>query len=510
MPSTDALNGLIPNSPLPDNRDEDNLIDLYDPNPNDDWSEATQELIDVLPQVWTRGFLYFLMMFVGISLPWAMLSKIDETGTARGRLEPKDKTIELDAPVVEEVAEINVKEGDQVKVGQTLVELKSDLVISELQQQQSLLEGQKNRLSQLELLYNQLTIALNTQQQQNQAQKLEKQAQIEQARQNLQYLVTVYELHKQEGEAKVEQANQGIKSSKVAHKIAKINLITAREKLLRYQKAYQEGAIAEERYLEVEKIVQENQENLNQASLDIDNAHSQLKEAQGNYKKILQQSYSEIKQADLRYQEQERSYESLFHSGELAILKSKEQLNSWSRQITTLKTKIAQTNSKIESLRLQLMQRTIKAPIDGVVYELPVKNEGTVVQPGEAIAEIAPKGSPLVIRAQIATSESGSLEKGKRVKIKFDAYPFQDYGVKSGKLVDISPTSKVTKSEQGNMATYELEIELDQDCIPNQSECIPLRPGDTVTAEVIVRQRQVIDLLIDPFKDLEQDGFELL
>ncbi len=505
-----AQHGLIPKSTLPDNGDEDTLIDLHVPNPQDDWSEAKQELLDAVPQVWTRGFLYFLMMSLGISLPFAMLSKIDATATAKGRLEPKDETIGLDAPVEEEVAAINVKEGDRVKAGQTLVELKSDVVTSELQQQQILLEGQQNRLSQLELLYNQLTISLNTQQQQNQTQKLARQAQIEQAKQNLKYLITVSELHKQEKEAKVEQARQEIKSSNLAHKIAKMNLITSQEKLLRYQKSDQKDPIAKEGYLEAEKIVKENQENLNQALLDIDNAHSKLKEAQDDYKKILQQSDSEIKQADLRYQEQERSYKTLVDSGESAILKSQEQLNNWSRQIASIKTKIAQTNSKIESLQLQLKQRKIKAPIDGIVYELPVKNEGIVVQPGEVIAEIAPKGSPLVIRAQIATSESGSLEKGKKVPIKFDGDTLQDYGVLEGKLVDIAPTSKVTENEQGSMATYDLEIELDRDCIPNQSECIPLNPGETVTAEVIVGQRNVVDRLIAPFNKLQQNEFELL
>ncbi len=500
MTSINALNGLIPQKSLADYRYEDTLEDtLYDPNPNDDWSEATQELLDALPQVWTRGFLYFLMMFVGISLPWAMLSKIDETATAKGRLEPKEKTIRLDAPVVEEVAAINVKEGDKVKAGQSLVELKSDLVIAELQQYQSLLEWQENRLNQLKLFYSQLRIALETQEQLNQAQQLEKQLQIDQAQQNLKYLTKFYDLHQQEGEAKVERAKQAVKSSNIAYKIANIALKTAQEKLLHYQNDYENGAITEERFLEAEKIVKENQEKLSQASLDIDNAQSQLKEVQSNYQKIIQQSRSEIEQALLRYREQERSYEALVHSGKLAILKSQEQLNNWSLEMTALKTEIAQTNSKIASILLQLKQRVIKAPIDGVVFQLPVQGKGSVVQAGEMLAEIAPEGSPLVIRAQIATSESGSLEKGKRVKTKFDAYPFQDYGVLEGKLVDISPTSKVTETEQGSVANYELEIELDRDCIPRRSECIPLRPGDTVTTEVIVRQRQVIDLLIDPF-----------
>ncbi|MGB7444056.1 MAG: hypothetical protein WA919_23570 [Coleofasciculaceae cyanobacterium] len=95
------------------------------------------------------------------------------------------------------------------------------------------------------------------------------------------------------------------------------------------------------------------------------------------------------------------------------------------------------------------------------------------------------------------------------VKIKFDAYPFQDYGVIEGKLKDISPTSKVKETVQGQVATYDLKIELEQDCIPKSSECIPLRPGDTATAEVIVRQRRLIDFILDPFKKLQQGGLEL-
>ena len=330
MPSQ-TLNGHVPQPEILDeNRHEEILTQPDAAHLDDNWCETTQELQDGLPQVWTRSFLYFLVMFLGISLPWAMLSKIDETGTAQGRLEPQEKTIELDAPVVEEVAAIKVKQGEQVKAGQTLVELKSDLVMTELQQQQSLLEGQQNRLNQLELLYNQLRIALNTQEQQNQAQQLEKESQIEQAKQNLESLTTVYRLHKQEGEAKVEQARQRIKSSNVAYELADIDLTASQAQLLRYQKAYESGAIAEERFLEVQKTVKQNQEKLSQASLDIDNAHSQLKEVEGNYQKMIQQSESEIEQALLGYREQEIGYTALGHSGKLAILKSQEQLNNWS------------------------------------------------------------------------------------------------------------------------------------------------------------------------------------
>ena len=57
---------------------------------------ATEELLDGLPKLWTKGVLYALVGFVLLGLPWATISKIDETGTARGRIQPKGATRTLD------------------------------------------------------------------------------------------------------------------------------------------------------------------------------------------------------------------------------------------------------------------------------------------------------------------------------------------------------------------------------------------------------------------------------
>jgi len=150
-----------------------------------DWSESTKELLDTLPQIWTRGLLYFLGIFLTVVIPWAIFAKIDETGTARGRLEPQEETVKLDAAITGTVAEIRVKEGDLVQQGQILLTLESDLVRSELQQEQERLEGQINRLNQVNLLKSQLNFALSIQQQQNQAGASEKQNQVSQAQENL-------------------------------------------------------------------------------------------------------------------------------------------------------------------------------------------------------------------------------------------------------------------------------------------------------------------------------------
>ncbi len=473
------------------------------------WSSQTKELIDTVPRVWTRGLLYFLAIFAAISLPWAMFSKVDETGTARGRLEPSGKTFILDAPVAGTVATIQVKEGEVVEAGQSLVKLESELVQAELNQLKTQLEGQQNRLYQLELLKKQLLLVVNTQELENQGQKLEKQSQVQQARQQLQFLQNTYDLEKEEKLAQVNQAKQNVAYSQTAFKLAQAIFSKGEKELNRYRKAWEQGIISEVQVVEQENLLADKQQRYDQAQSEVQQARLRLGEQQSSYGKVVRQAKSDIEQAQLQLQEREKSYQTMNHTGKLAVLRSKEQLKNLETDITTLTAEIAQTESQIASSQYQLKQHIFKAPVSGIVFDLPIQKSGEVVQPGELIAEIATPNSPLVVRARMATTESGSLTTGMPVKLKFDAYPFQDYGIVTGELVTISPTSQLTDTAQGEVANYDLEIKLDLDCLPTGNKCIPLRPGDTATAEVIVRQRRVIDFILDPFKKLQKGGLEL-
>ena len=476
---------------------------------SNDWSLATEEVIDTLPRVWTRGLLYFLIVFAEILLPWALLSKVDETGSARGRLEPRGNTIELDAPVTGEVASIEVKEGQSVVKGQTLLKLDSELVQTELQQVQNRLEGQTDRLVQLELLKNQLLLSIRTQQQHNQAQTLEKKSQIDQARHNFESFKTTLESERAQQEAQLEQARRAIKSTEASYQLAQIRLETAREKVPRYQKAYNNGVIAYDRYLEAVQLTKETQNNLIKARLETAQAKTHLREQQSNYNKILQEAEAKIQQAELRFQEQQNSYQSLLHSGKLALLKSEEQYQKIEAEIATLKAEIAESESQIASLKLQLEQRVFESPVNGTIFELPIAEAGEVVRPGELLAQIAPEGTSMVLRGEMPAPESGFIEVGMPVKLKFDAYPFQDYGVAEGELNWISPDSKLKDTPQGQIEVFEIEVALAQTPLTNLTQPISFTPGQTATAEILIRQRRVIDFILDPFKKLQKGGLEI-
>lgn len=500
---SDIFNEELGNSFSQQQNIENNLSPDIQKEPTD-WSEYTKDLLDSLPQVWTRGILYFLIAFISISLPWAILFKVDETGSAKGKIEPKGKTFKLDSAVTGTVTEIPIKEGATVKAGEPILILDTELAKSELRQAKERLEGQLNRRSQLNILKNQLVISIATQKQQNQAQALEKQAQIEQVEQNLTALKNSYEIQKEEKQTQVSQAQQSIEETTTASKLLATSLQSAERELERYSKLKQEGAIPEINVVEKRDIAKDRQRLFEQSKSDIKQANLRLAEQKSSYQRTIRQAKAEIEQAYLRLKEQQQSYQTLTHSGKLAVLRSEEQLKNLDTDMSTLQAEIAQSNSQINSLSLQLQQRILKAPISGRVFQLPIQRPGAVVQSGTMIAEIAPENSPLILRAQIPTSASGSLRKGLPVKLKFDAYPFQDYGILEGELLEISPTTSEIDTPNGRTAAYNLEISLKTNCIQKQNQCIPLRPGDTATAEVITRQRRIIDFIIDPFKQLQQ------
>lgn len=419
----------------------------------EDWSNTTQEVIETLPQGWTRSLMYLIVGFGAIVLPWAMIAQVDEVGIAKGRLEPKGKTIRLDAAVSGTVAAVKVKEGQQVKAGQQLLEINSDLVRSELQQTRAKLDGLQNRLYQSMAMKTQLEMAAETQLHQRQTQLLEQQAQINQTQQKLDFYRT-------------------------SSRFAKNLLLKDQDKAKRFRKFQEMGIITGMQAEEAERTMLETQQRLQQENSNIAQSLSELQGQQSTSEKIAQQA-------------------------DLSIIESQRQLAELKSQIAGIQAEIVQARDQIKSLEYQWQQRSINIPIDGTIFQLPVQNPGAVVQPGQTIAQLAPKDAPLILRTQMESSQSGFLRSGLPVKVKFDAYPFQDYGIVQGYVRWVSPDSK---PGQNQVQVFDVEIELEHPYIQVGTKTIQLTPGQTATAEVVIRKRQVSDFLLDPFKKLQQGG----
>jgi hemolysin D len=473
------------------------------------WSNSTQELMDALPKVWTRGLLYALVLCTSIVVPWAMFSKVDETGNAKGRLEPQQTPFTIKAQTAGTVTAVMASEGQVVKVGQALLELDSTTLNSELQQTRAKLEGQQNRKIQLIQVKTELLTTLKTQELQNQAQFTEKQAQVDQAQESLDVGSRNAPLQEAEKLAQVQQAEEAIVSAQNKYQLAQGRSRKEVMEVQRYRQLAKQGGIPQVQVVEAERKADESQQDQEQALAEIKQAQKRLKEQQSSYERLQQQTQSDRKQFQSRFGEQQNSLRRFQEAGKLTLLDTQKQLKDLEAQLTTLNSDIRQTQTQVQSLNRQISQRTIRATANGTLFQMPIKTAKDYVQADQLIAQLAPEGSSLVLKAQIPTQDSGSLKVGLPVKLKFDAYRFQNFGIIPGRLVKISPSSRVVQTPQGQTEVFDLDIILERTEVQSQGKHLPLTAGQTAIAEVIVRQRRVIDFFIDPFQQLQNDGLKL-
>jgi HlyD family secretion protein len=142
----------------------------------------------------------------------------------------------------------------------------------------------------------------------------------------------------------------------------------------------------------------------------------------------------------------------------------------------------------------------ILAPTSGVITDVTSTQPGDKIQANTPLGGIAPKNAKPVIKIEIAEHDRAFLREGQPVKLKFNAFPYQRYGLIDGTLAFISPATK--PSPQSKQPVYEGRVTLDRDYFQVSDTKYPLRYGMTATAEIVVRERRLIDLGLDPFRNV--------
>lgn len=138
-------------------------------------------------------------------------------------------------------------------------------------------------------------------------------------------------------------------------------------------------------------------------------------------------------------------------------------------------------------------------------------SKGAVLTAGQQFITLVPSNAPLEIEANIPGSENGYVHVGDSVAIKFDTFPYTQYGMAKGVVRIISPDSFDQQDEQRNpsgsvplppsgstvgMASgsvwYRARVTLDEINLRNTPAGFHLIPGMPVTADVLVGKRTVM------------------
>lgn len=146
----------------------------------------------------------------------------------------------------------------------------------------------------------------------------------------------------------------------------------------------------------------------------------------------------------------------------------------------------------------QRQQWAINAPANGKVLRLALK-PGQSASADTVLAELLPEGAALEAELYAGSAAITELREGATVRLRLDAYPHEKYGSLRGRLRHIEPTS--TQWSAAALAqlpfgvprgpVYILRVQIE----PQE---LPLRPGMSLQADVILERRRLIEFLLAP------------
>jgi hemolysin D len=200
------------------------------------------------------------------------------------------------------------------------------------------------------------------------------------------------------------------------------------------------------------------------------------------------------------------------------------------KELADIRQKIAQLQPSLDKSQYKEGLMELKAPQDGIIKDLATTTVGAVVQPGSVVMTLVPKDELLYADVNIKNEDVGFTQIGQKVQIKLATYPFQRYGMLTGKLTHLSadatelnkgnpPNSNTSNTNSGttdnsnpatSIATYKARIQLDhQTLLDAQGNKLLIAPGMQVVAEINQGKRTVLEYLLSPVqKAVSETGRE--
>lgn len=424
-------------------------------------SEAIQLQEEVVPQ-FVRPALLAITLLVALFIAWSAVVDISEVASAPGKVVPSGSVKVVEHLEGGSVAEILVREGDEVEAGQLLARLDGAQDNAELRQMQARYVALRLRGERLSAFaenrepdFSSIGGAhpdLVTDQQKIYANQVESlrtsrsviQSQISQRRREL---------------------RQMRESLAVAHQQQKVTA----EMVVMRKKMVDKKLIPRMEFLETQR-----------AKITAD----------GEVARIMDQ----IKVIGQTVTESERRLEDL---GAQTRRESLAEMGAVSAEIAEVRNAMARVKDRVDRL-------DITAPIKGLVQDLRIQTVGQVVQPGALITSIVPVDETLEAEVRISPDDIGHVNVGQSVVIKVGSYDFSRFGGVGGTLRRISATSLV---EDGADAFFKGWVTFDKPYVGDDPAKFRVAPGMSVQADITTGNKTLLQYLLKPLTDALNRAF---
>lgn len=413
-----------------------------------------------------RNSIAIIAFTIFLFIIWAMFTMVDEVAVTFGDIQPTADVRVLQHLEGGIVSQVFVKNGDEVRENQVLMQLNPEQVQAELQKE----HGRALSLALDAERYNAFIY-------QTPADKVDWSGVATRsayninphAKQVLELILGEVTLLKQQNEGRLQQ-RETLKEKLSQREAQLMQLLTNQnesEKTLSLHKkeeamlasVVEKGYISKRDYIIVQRNVVESHSQLMQLLSQIVGAKSAIQEA----KVQLAQLDSMLNEAALK------------------------ELNKTNEELILSR----HTIQRLQEIHKRL---TIKAPIDGIVKGLAAL-PGTVLAPGEKLMEIIPTGGEMQAQTKLNTRDIGYVKVGDPVEVKVTAYDFARYGSIKGQVIEISASTFTSKE---GLPYYQMRIALEKKYIGDDPTKLVLKPGMTVQADVITSKKSIMSYILKP------------
>ncbi|MBB6342594.1 HlyD family type I secretion membrane fusion protein [Pseudomonas fluvialis] len=399
-----------------------------------------------------RRTLLGIIALVIVFIVWASITPVDELAKARGEIQPSEHVQTLQSEEGGRIVKLLVNEGDTVSEGQPLVEFAATNLAKD--------RGQVEiKLNALALDRERLGAILENRQPDFSAYAKDYPLLTAQAKVNYQAQMSM----------------------------AKSALAARQSEVLR-QEALWHGAVREE-------------QQANQEVAQVQDRLSRIEEGakRGLVSKITL-SDARVQLSSARQRQAEIASRKLSTSSAIESAKAElaKQDAEFKQQISAELSKATEEYRETVSLKKSLEERQgfmlFKAPIAGVVTELPQTQVGAVIPPGGMIAQIVPSNRPVVMEAMVMPKDIGFVKPGQRAMVKIDSFDSARFGSIEGTVSRVAPAS--SKLKENGMPYYKVQITLAQPYVKSPEHVVIT--GMTGETDIATGQKTVMQFLLKP------------
>ncbi len=147
----------------------------------------------------------------------------------------------------------------------------------------------------------------------------------------------------------------------------------------------------------------------------------------------------------------------------------------------------------------------VRAPTDGIVKDLAVTTPGQSFQAFAPLLTLVPTGGPLVVEAKVPQRDIGKLHAGQSATVKVMAFDYLRYGSLDAEVARIA--ADASTDERTGDVIYSVLLKTERPALERGGQSYPLVPGMLVDVELITGERSILSFLTDRILLLRDDAF---